>query len=127
MLSDYVPSEQKEEIWYEVVYDDGENNGYGFPCDESGNIFPMSDAANENLSYCKSHSSEFSRSGKVVQYCNTYMELPHGRCKCGSEVFLSGNYYGATECECGRWYNIYGQELMPPENWDIDPNYGEYW
>ena len=93
MLMDYVPSEPREEIWYEVVYDDGENNGYGFPCDESGNLFPMSDAANDSLRYCKSHPAEFSRNGEVVQYSNTYMELPHGRCKCGAEVYLSGNIY----------------------------------
>ena len=47
MLLDYVPSEPKEEVWYELCYDDGENNGYGFPCDESGNLFPMSNAALE--------------------------------------------------------------------------------
>ncbi len=127
MLLDYIPSEPKDEVWYEVVYDDGENNGYGFPCDESGNLFPMSNAALENLNYCKSHRAEFVRSGEVVQFRNSYMEFPHGRCKCGAEVYLSGNYYGANECECGRWYNNYGQELMSPENWDIDPSEEEYW
>lgn len=127
MLLDYVPSEPKEEVWYEKVYDDGDNNGYGFPCDEDGNLYPMSDAVLENLNYCKSHPAEFLRSGEVVRFCNSYMDLPHGRCKCGEEVYLTGGYYGATECSCGRWYNLYGQELMPPEQWDIDPNEEEYW
>lgn len=127
MLLNYVPSEPKEEIWYELCYDDGEGNGYGFPCDESGSLFPMSDAAKESLSYCKSHSEDFLRNGEVVQYRNSYMELPHGRCKCGAEVYLVSNYYGATECDCGRWYNSFGQELVPPENWDIDPCEEEYW
>lgn len=127
MLLDYVPSEPKEETWYELCYDDGNNNGYGFPCDESGNLFPMSDAALESLNYCKAHKTEFSRCGEVVQFSNSYMEPPHGRCKCGAEVFLIGNYYGASECECGRWYNLYGQELMNPDNWDIDPSEEEYW
>lgn len=126
MIADYVPSEYKEEIWYEICYDDGENNGYGFPCDESGNLFPMSDAARKNLSYCETHREEFARCGEVVQYCNSYMESPHGRCKCGREVILIGNYYGATECECGRWYNGFGQELLSPENWRIDPSEEEW-
>ena len=25
---------------------------------------------------------------------------------------------GAFECACGQWYNMFGQELNPPEDWE---------
>jgi hypothetical protein len=49
-----------------------------------------------------------------------------GRCRCGAEVELvDGAWMGAVQCEkCGKWYNIYGQELVDPKYWeDDDDNY----
>jgi hypothetical protein len=28
---------------------------------------------------------------------------------------------GANECpHCGQWYNVFGQELLPPDQWEED-------
>ena len=35
MIKNYVPSEYKEVIIYELVFDDGCNNGFAFPCTET--------------------------------------------------------------------------------------------
>lgn len=50
----------------------------------------------------------------------TYMEPALGLCKCGQEVVLDGDYQGAVSCECGRWYNLFGQELRDPAHWEED-------
>lgn len=47
----------------------------------------------------------------------------YGVCPCcGRRVYLGGNgfspYMGLVECECGQWYNVFGQALKPPEDWD---------
>jgi len=34
-----------------------------------------------------------------------------GTCPCGREVTIQ---FDDTECECGRYYNLFGQELVPP-------------
>ena len=57
-----------------------------------------------------------------------YKEPAHGTCICGEEVSLWDQYYGACECpKCGRWYNLFGQELVAPEHWETDPAEEEYW
>ena len=35
-----------------------------------------------------------------------------GRCPCGRTVEV---LYDDTDCECGRYYNLFGQELIPPD------------
>ncbi len=38
---------------------------------------------------------------------------------CGHKINFAGpGYMGAFECECGKWYSLFGQELKPPEDWD---------
>ena len=32
MLKNYIPSKYKTITTYELVFDDGHNNGFGFPC-----------------------------------------------------------------------------------------------
>ena len=44
-----------------------------------------------------------------------------GRCKCGEKVVLMGLYMGACDCpSCGQWYNVSGQELKDPSEWEED-------
>lgn len=126
MLKNIIPSEWKTDVYYELVFDDGHNNGYGFPCDKSGNLFDMQDCARENLEWAKAHPEKFKRFGVVVTYKNRYREPAHGTCSCGREVVLEDIYCGACECECGRWYNLYGQELLAPEFWEEDTGDDEW-
>ena len=43
----------------------------------------------------------------------------YGICpRCGYKINLCGpGYFGAFECDCGKWYNRFGQELKPPKYW----------
>ena len=41
MIKNYVPSEYREVVTYELVFDDGCNNGFGFPCDVNGKLLKI--------------------------------------------------------------------------------------
>ena len=111
---------------YALVYEDKQGNGYSFPCDEGGNILwgkiSSPTAVKRSLDYCKEHSEKWNgKNGEIV----TLISRSHyGICPCcGRKVYLNGEgYFGAFECECGQWYNVFGQALKPPEDWeDYDP------
>ena len=53
----------------------------------------------------------------------TYINPAVGLCSCGKEVVLDSDYQGAVRCECGRWYNLFGQELRDPKYWEEDYEY----
>lgn len=129
MLKNYVPPEWKTHEEYELCFDDGFNNGYGFPCDANGNVLPLKcEAARKNLAYCREHPDEFVRAGEILTYRIRYKEPAHGICTCGQDVPLTDEYCGACQCHiCGRWYNLFGQELLPPDQWETDPSEEEYW
>jgi hypothetical protein len=121
MLQNIVRPEWVEKVDYEVAFDDGRNNGFGFPCDESGKILPdlPNPAAYENYKWCLEHPERFSRFNKVIRRVSHYKEPAHGTCNCGEEVALINEYLGACQCpKCGQWYNLFGQELLPPEEWE---------
>lgn len=45
-------------------------------------------------------------------------------CDCGERVYT--NHF-TNECpECGKFYNAFGQELAPPEEWDDDDRYDAF-
>ena len=124
MIKNYVPAERKKEISYDLIfYYNEERGGFGFPCDQAGNLLPFRfDAARENYEYCMAHPEEFETFAEVRKFVSRYTEPAHGTCTCGSEVTLYDQYCGACQCEkCGRWYNLFGQELLPPEQWESDP------
>jgi len=124
MLTNIVDSEWKEHAWHELAFDDGRGNGFAFPCDELGNVpEDLNPAARENLDYCRQHPEKFARFAEVVTIRQQYRDPAHGRCECGREVYLQNQYYGACSCECGRWYNLFGQELTPPSEWEPDYEY----
>lgn len=123
MLRNYTPSERKAVREYELAFDDGENNGFGFPCDKDGNLLPgLHECALNNYRECMAHPEKYVRWNKVITLKRSYTEPAHGTCICGREVTLYDQYYGACECECGRWYNLFGQELVAPEYWQDDPS-----
>ena len=112
-----------EEKSYELVYEDVNHYGYGFPCDKDGNIIwkkvPNPETAPLEIAYCKAHPKKWDgRNGEVVTVINRerYGICPH----CGRRIDLCGAYMGALECACGQWYNLFGQEINPPEDWDED-------
>ena len=130
MLKNFVPSRTVERIECVLAFDDGEGNGYAFPCDMAGNLnlSDMSKTALENYASCMASPDKFVRFNEVVACRSTYQEPGHGTCRCGAEIQLWDQYYGACSCEnCGRWYNLFGQSLLPPEQWELDPCEDEPW
>lgn len=44
-------------------------------------------------------------------------------CECGKIVYLQEF---TNECECGKLYNSFGQELAAPDEWDEEERYEYY-
>lgn len=131
MLKNYRQGEWKTVIEYGLVFDDGSNNGFCFPCDREGKLLESKDqnpVAYENHQSCMKHPELFARFNEIVRYAQERYEPGRGICTCGAEVELNDRYHGACQCPgCGRWYNLYGQRLLPPERWERDPSEEEYW
>lgn len=125
MIKDFKNGEEIIKIKYELMFDDGNYNGYGFPCDKDGNIFPLdNEYAKANYEYCLTHKDEFVRAGKVEKTEYTYRESNTGICNCGKRIELFNEYLGGCECPyCGQWWNIWGQALNNPYTWSD----GEDW
>ena len=130
MLRNFTPHKYYTIKEYELVFDDGYNNGYAFPCDANGNLLQSEEenpCAHANMRRCLEHPEKFVRFNKIIKYERSVRDNAHGTCVCGNEVELWDSYLGACQCEkCGRWYNLFGQELLPPENWEEDL-YRESW
>ena len=119
MLKDYVCSDYVTHVYYQVVFDDGLGNGYGFDCDENGNLIIDNPTAINNYKSCLEHPEKFVRFNKVIKHQRRCRTNPHGTCDCGNEVELWDQYMGACQCEkCGKWYNLFGQELVEPKYWE---------
>lgn len=122
MLKNYTPSQRRTEVSYELVFDDGRYNGFCFPCNENGKLLDTkNEAAMSNYKWCLEHPEKFDRFNKVIKQEYTVRDNAHGTCSCGHEVELYNSYDGACQCEkCGKWYNLFGQELLPPTSWEED-------
>lgn len=113
---------------YSLEFTDLEGNGYSFPCDEDGKLEELSEAAQANLKRCLEHPDQFEAFNELVERRYDYVKPATGTCSCGSEVVLVDQYYGACQCTaCGRWYNLFGQELRDPEHWLEDPCETDPW
>lgn len=120
MLKNYVPSQYRTITRYQLVFDDGRNNGYAFPCDKDGNFSEnLNPCAMESYRRCMENPDKFVRFNKIVETKHRVKDEAHGTCSCGNEVYLYNEYHGACQCEkCGKWYNLFGQELLPPTEWE---------
>lgn len=77
------------------------------------------EAARKNFQYCLKHPEEYDDKGIVVQKVNSW-QAAKVLCECGKEIFLQESYMGASQCSyCGQWYSLFGQELQPPEFWNM--------
>ena len=122
MLTNIIRGEYVTEVRYELAFDDGYGNGYGFPCDANGVVDGgLTSDALRNLEYCRQHPEAFKRANEVIEIRLQYKEEDRGTCRCGETVYLHDQHQAACQCpKCGRWYNLFGQELLPPEMWEED-------
>ena len=119
MIKDFKLGEYVTRISYELAFDDGRNNGFGFPCDENGNVKITNEGAAVNYAYCMAHPEKFKRWNKVVKHEYSYRENNSGTCECGERIELYNQYMGACQCpNCGQWYNLHGQYLKDPSEWE---------
>lgn len=106
-------------------------SGYGFPCDEQGNVFidQLQPPALVNLKACQDGTYDV-LPGKIEKYEWDYTEPALLICDCGGEVYLESAI--ANTCTCGREYSLTGQLLAPRnqwgEEWTVQPeeDYGLY-
>ena len=113
-------------IEYRLVFDDGHYNGFAFPCDKDGQLKNICPEALKNYKFCLDNPEAFKRYNKVIKEEYHLPVFAHGTCSCGNEVELVEEFHGACSCEkCGQWYNLFGQEILPPYQWkeDLDNDY----
>ena len=64
---------------------------------------------------------EVTEDSRIVQISR---RVRYGICpQCGRRVYIGGSgcwasYLGLTMCECGQWYNVFGEAIKPPEMWE---------
>ena len=120
MIRNYKPEHFETIIDYNLVFDDGHFNGFAFGCDAKGNILSdISEEAKKNYQECLNNPEKFVRFNKKVKHEYRVRSNAEGTCSCGNVVELYDMYYGACRCEkCGQWYNVFGQEIYPPSQWE---------
>lgn len=120
MLINYKPSYYSKVTLHSLVFDDGAGNGYWFPCDENGNLSEdLDEAAYRNYKLCMERKDEFWRANVIAKEECCFYVPASGQCACGNTIELVNEYAGACQCSsCGQWYNLFGQELLPPDQWE---------
>ena len=115
------------EYHIEFSYKDDPNAGFCFPALKNGepDFKNMSEEAILNYNSClnddRLDGPEFTKNKR------TYVSPAVGKCVCGREVILDCGHGSAVQCECGRWYNLFGQSLIDPKYWyeDEDDYYSD--
>ena len=119
-----------EKTHYVLAFDDARDSGsgYAFPCDKTGRILweevASPKATRKSLAYCKANPDRWTSQSRNGMVKATISRERYGICPhCGSVVYFveSGYMYECTygyECTCGQWYNVFGQELNPPDAWE---------
>ena len=127
MLKNFVrETETIREYSREFTYLDGEG-GFSFPCDKNGELEGLNECGLKNYEWAMGHPDEFSEFNHFTVSVRHFTHS-HGTCSCGAKVELWDQYYGACQCpKCGQWYNLFGQSLLPPKQWETDPSEEEYW
>lgn len=108
----------RTDYYIEFRYKDDPEAGYCFPANKDRTIAldKMSPEAIANYENCRT--DERFTEAEFTANTYSYTEPAVGRCRCGAEVILESQYLGAVQCGCGKWYNIFGQELKEPKYWE---------
>lgn len=95
-----------------------EGTGKMFDCDAGGGV--MAPEHVERVAALRLDAAY--ESARVVSFEHAWTTLAAIRCPCGGEVELDRN---TNTCECGRDFNMSGQQLAPREQWGEET--GEHW
>lgn len=121
MIRDYKAAWSEYAPRYEVRFFDHPDGGFAFNCDKDGNVneAKLSEAALRNYRFAMSNPDKFPFGWNEVEKINDYIRHPAtGKCACGKTIELINVYMGACDCpHCGRWYNVFGDELKDPRTW----------
>ena len=122
MLRNITPREHKEIIEYRISfrYKDDPEAGFSFECDKNGTPHFEYEEARKNYEDSIAHPERFCVYNRFKVERRSYIEPASGDCICGKRIQLWDQYMGACECQCGRWYNLFGQELIHPRYWEDD-------
>ena len=100
---------------------DKPSHGWSFSCDSKG--VPLASSSSENLEKCQNGTYDVEFQG-IVKRVQLIHEPDEGTCECGRTVYLEGDSGHGIDCDCGRIYNLSGQELAPrsqwEDRWDVD-------
>ena len=109
-----------KEYYINFWYKDDPNAGFCFPATRSGEpeFSSMSPEAKANYKACLTDERLTEAEFEPREY--TYINPAIGLCTCGKDVVLECDHAGAVQCECGRWYNLFGQSLIDPKYWYRD-------
>ena len=111
----------------EFRYKDDPEAGFSFPATPYGDP-DWSKMGSEMLAnYEACLTDKRLTEGEFETHTWTYVEPALGLCSCGREVVLDCGHSDAIQCECGRWYNLFGQSLIDPKYWyeDDDDYYSD--
>jgi hypothetical protein len=108
------------EYYIEFKYKDDPEAGFCFPATYHGDPdFPrMTSEARANYEACLT--DKRLTEGEFTKHEWTYINPAIGICSCGRDIVLDCDHAGAVPCECGRWYNLFGQSLIDPKYWYRD-------
>ena len=96
------------------------DSGFTFPVDETTKEVILTDANRANYERCVKDPKRYLDRG-IVKRTRSYRQPALVQCECGEKFRLYNTYMGASQCpDCGRWYNLFGQELVEPSEWERD-------
>ena len=122
MIKEYTPSRKETVTQFDLVFYTEPGWGLSFPCDENGkvNLDDMQPAAVKNYQFAMANPQHYPHAWNKVEKRNHDYRIPaSGVCHCGTRIELTDEYYAACQCPtCGQWWNLSGQELRPPCEWE---------
>jgi len=104
------------------VWKDTPSAGFGFPCNEKGNLLPLKPEAIENYNNCINGKYDVIAEG-IKKRSWSYTNPAIGKCLCGEDVVLS-NFTNTCD-KCDSDYNMQGDLLASRSQWGEET--GEHW
>ena len=112
MITKRVPAHWKAYKIYSVVFDQGNLQGFMFPCDKDGKLDKMTEGTKKKYDFCLAHPNYFKRFNELVEFDVPYQVEETAVCECGNAM-RAGDMFGAWKCRCGRLYDRNLKEIVP--------------